>query len=789
MPKIEHGVIDLTNWDFDKDGIVKLDGEWAFYWKSFLYDTISNQVIPPDSGFVFVPGLWNEKVINGKINTAKGYASYRLLINTNTKQELAIKYINSATSCEIFVDGCSLFSSGTPGKTETTTKPGYKPAVVSFFPKGEKVEIVLQIANFAHKKGGQWETLFFGEKEQIARLNNQNIFIEIILIGCILIMAIFHLVIYFKNTYEKPLLYFGVFALLIAIKFLLSGEHTVYLLGAPKWINLVRIDYLSFYLSILSFLLFVRSLFPNEVHRFATKLFIVAAILSSVSVWVLPLFYFSYIMFYYQLLTIIGGVYAFFILYLAIKRKREGAYYFLFGFILLFACMVHDILNENEMIHSISIVPIGITLFILVKALMLSSQIRNALSLNIKLSAVLKVQNDDYFVLNRKYKTQNEQLIIAKEKAEESDRFKSAFLANVSHEIRSPMNGILGFSQLLRNTNLTEEKKKYYLDILNERGHHLLGVINDIIDVSKIETGQIDVHNDTLNLNDLFDQLYDSYFHVAVKKNLQFIRRNRLSGDEAIIWVDKQKLRQIFDNLIGNALKFTHQGEIEYGCFYKADIIEFYVRDTGIGIAPNEIEIIFNRFNQANKSISNQYGGTGLGLSIVKAYVEKMGGRIWVVSKEGQGSDFRFDLPYFSNMVKNKHTVNVSSVDLSKSQLTILVVEDDLTNAFLLEEILKTIDAKIIHAANGAQAFSIFLNQKEIDIVLLDIKLPDISGYELASRMKATHKHIPIVAQTAFALQGDKAKAIAAGCVDHIAKPIDSAELIYKIKRYTKGLN
>lgn len=788
FPYIENGVVDLTNWNFDTDGVIELNGEWSFFWHTFLYDTLINKTSRVDSVFVNVPGLWNNKTIDGLKIPGHGFASYRLKLKLKTKKELAIKYLNSATACEIYVNGACLLSSGIPGKTKETTNPGYKPGVITFVPNSDVTEIVIQLANFHHRKGGQWTKLYLGEKEQIFQLRDRQIFIQLFLIGSILIMAIFHLVIYFSHRYDKPLFYFGIFALLVAIKFLVSGEHTIYLFFEPQWSNIVRADYLSFYLTVLFFLFFMKSMFNEEINPYVSKIIIFTSLAFSASI-VLPINYFSFGMVYFQVFTILGGCYAFYVLYLAIKRKRESANYFLFGFLLLFVCVIHDVLNENEMIHSKSVVPYGITLFIFVKALMLSSQIRNALLSNIKLSEELKMQNDNYVFLNQKYKTQNDKLKIAKEKAEESDKFKSAFLANISHEIRSPMNGILGFTELIRKKDLSEEKKMFYIDILEERGHHLLGVINDIIDVSKIETGLINLHNDKVDVNELFEQLYSTYNNLAIKKELRLIQRNNLKIDESTILADRQKLRQIFDNLIGNALKFTQTGEIEFGCLVKGEHLQFYVRDTGIGISPDEILIIFNRFNQANNTISSRYGGTGLGLSIVKAYVEKMGGNVWVNSILGQGSTFNFILPFYPKPAPKVIAVHQAEIQLPKPGLFVLLIEDDLTNAFLIKEILLDSKATVLHVKDGKAALAAFKKHIDIDIILMDIKLPDISGYELTRKMKALRPQVTIIAQTAFALEGDREKAIEAGCIDHIAKPINSSELISKIDLYTRNFN
>jgi PAS domain S-box-containing protein len=374
-------------------------------------------------------------------------------------------------------------------------------------------------------------------------------------------------------------------------------------------------------------------------------------------------------------------------------------------------------------------------------------------------------------------KQYEEELFQAKQKAEESDKLKTSFLANMSHEIRTPLNGIIGFAGLLKRQNLDKEKQEKYAEIIHSSSHQLLAIINDIIDISKIEAGQMVVYQEAINISHIITELNYIYKSLAEKKNIEF----RICPMEDILEIssDEVKLKQILNNLLNNALKFTHKGFIELG--YKKQDHEaiFWVRDTGIGIPDDFKRIIFERFRQVEIASNKKYGGTGLGLSISKALVQMLGGRIWLDSEVDKGTTFYFTIPL---SVKNKdnsastlHIANNESIDWHDK--TILIVEDESVNSYYFEEILKNTGANLIFADNGKDAIEKFEKIKMIDLVLLDLKLPDIDGFEVLKQLKKLNSEIKVVAQTAFALSNDKKAAISSGFDGYIAKPIEKAEL------------
>lgn len=391
--------------------------------------------------------------------------------------------------------------------------------------------------------------------------------------------------------------------------------------------------------------------------------------------------------------------------------------------------------------------------------------------------------------LERQVENRTAELLRAKEKAEESDQLKSAFLQNMSHEIRTPMNAIVGFSNLLpRNFNNKANIEKYS-GIITQRSNDLLSLINDILDISKIESGQVDLDYEACDILELFGELelfFKEYQQRLNKQNISFNLKFNGNPSCSNILSDKVKLKQILINLITNAFKFTEEGAVTCSCYDEDEHLHFTVSDTGIGIPENQHGIIFERFMQLRNPDIKVKGGTGLGLSIVKELVHLMGGEIWLESKLGRGSTFHFTIKYIASNFGNEQLPEQIELDeLTFMNKRILIVEDDFYNAEFLKEILTPSQASIIHTEFGEEAIQL-ATKGGIDLVLMDIQLPDLNGYEASAIIKKTHPHIKIIAQTAYASISEKQKALKAGCNDYISKPINQ-ELLFSIMR--KHLN
>jgi len=393
-----------------------------------------------------------------------------------------------------------------------------------------------------------------------------------------------------------------------------------------------------------------------------------------------------------------------------------------------------------------------------------------------------------------------EELILSKEKAVEADNLKSTFLANMSHEIRTPMNGILGFSDLLKSEDSTAEERTHFIDIIHQSGKQLMNIINDILDISKIEVGQVQINKEDTSVNNILDELLTLFKPEIADKEISLNLHKELIDSESVIITDGVRLRQILTNLVNNAIKFTRKGYVEFGYLLVPECagnnsnkdlcLQFYVKDTGIGIPNKKREIIFDRFRQSDESHTRKYGGTGLGLAISRGLVELLGGKIWHESAENEGSTFYFTIPYKIGDPKQILQIEAKYDNhYNWKKHAVLIVEDDDISYNYMSKLLEKTGVKVYRAISGLEAIDFCKGKCKADLILMDIQLPGINGYEATQKIREFLPDIPIIAQTAHALAEDKKKSMNAGCNAFITKPIKRQVLLRTLEKYYKTLN
>ncbi len=375
-------------------------------------------------------------------------------------------------------------------------------------------------------------------------------------------------------------------------------------------------------------------------------------------------------------------------------------------------------------------------------------------------------------------------------RAVNSDKHKSSFLANMSHEIRTPMNSIIGFSNLLSQSQVPDVQKSEFIQYIKSSGQILLNLIDDIIDIAKIEAGEIKIKRSKCQPVKLINELCMTFegYKASIGKEMIELKTS-LPKEEISFKTDQFRVKQILSNLISNAIKFTHEGQVSINLKVLNDrLLEFSVVDTGVGLTKEQLSLVFSRFKRADIQEDKNIKGTGLGLSISKNLVELLGGQMWVSSVHGEGTRFWFQLPYEHILEESDHTslVQENSKDESYNwkNCTFLIAEDDDNSYAYLKELMKKTKVRLVRAVNGNEVVEAVKFSEDIDIILMDIQMPFKTGYEASKEIKAMKPKLPIIAQTAFAMEGDKEKSILAGCDDYITKPLNPEKLFAKINQF-----
>lgn len=791
MPKAEKGLLDLRGWDFEKDGPAALDGEWEFYWSNFYtYQDFQTDKTGP-AGYLKVPGMWGGFIHNGKKAGNKGFATYRLVVKMDRDvSELGIKVPEICGAYVLYIDGQKVASCGTLGKSRETYERKIKPQISKQFDPDREIEIICHIAEFLGGESGFTYSATLGTFTQVYALRSSVLYLDFFLIGAMLIMGLYHFFLFFLRRKNLSPLFFGLFCFLIAGRELFIDEIIILeVFQTLSYTAILQINRFCLHLSIPVFMAYVWVLFPRQNSKTVNTVYIslcLFLVLVQQLLWSLsPLWLFIDSLFRFIALFGIGLV--LFVMIKALIAKKTEAVIFAAGFLLLAATAINDVLFSFYLINTFYMVKIGLFCFIFSQAFLLSRKFSIAFVRVEKLSGELEDKNAELKKL---------------------DKLKDEFLANTSHELRTPLNGIIGIAESLLDGSVEKisETLKKNLSLIIISGRRLSGLVGDILDFSKLKNKDIQLQLKPVDMKVITEMVL--HLSQPLVRDRKIVLKNSIPPAFPTVLGDENRIEQIMYNLVGNAIKFTRSGCVEVGAVVKDAFVEISVTDTGIGIPEQKLETIFESFEQADGSISRNYGGTGLGLSLTKSLVELHKGSIKVDSVPGKGSTFSFTIPLSGkdseNSVNSRH-ISVLTLpgeedeplknrgeqnqagagNQGEKTSVILAVDDEPVNLQVLSNMLSVEKYRVTKMSGGQEVLEICKDEeKRPDIILLDIMMPGMSGFEVCRKLREKYNslELPIIFLTAKTQVEDMVDGLSIGANDYIMKPFSKKVLLSRIE-------
>jgi signal transduction histidine kinase len=782
-PTAIKGILDLTGWNLDKDGPVNLVGEWEFYWRKHLESKdFRNGNLPVRTGFINMPGYWNDYVVDGKALSGDGYATYRLKVIMNDQKGIfALKLRDISAAFTIYVNEKKLGSTGIVGKSFETTVPRSLPKILDFISEADQIEIILQISNFHHRLGGPWEVIRFGREKDVWEVRERSLAFDLILFGCILIMGFYHLGLFTLRSNERSTLYFGLFCFIIALRLLITGErYLICLFPGIGWELMYKLEYLAFYLAVPVFVMFVHSLFFHEFPKLILRIIQFLGIIFSILVIVTPARIFSHTVQLYYIFTIVCCIYGIFVLSLSSVKKREGAFIILIGSLILFLTVINDVLYSTTVIQTGYFAPFGLFIFIYAQAFILSLRFSKSFNL-------IEIQRKELQETNISYQHEIEErrhveetLRESEEKLLRSKKMESLGLlaGGVAHDLNNVLSGIVSYPELILMDLPDDSKLRNPIETMQEAGNRAAAIVQDLLTVAR----GVATTKEPLNLNDLigdylnspeFKKLEQFYPTVTINTNFDTNLFN-IGGSDVHI-------RKVVMNLVSNASEAIEgSGNVTISTMNRyadrplrgyddvniGEYVVLAVSDDGSGISSDDLKRIFEPF-YTKKVIGRS--GTGLGLAVVWNVVQDHKGYIDVTTDEN-GTTFELYFPITREEISGKDFSTPIKYCKGNGE-SILVVDDEESQRDISCKMLDRLGYKTKAVSGGEEAVE-YLKEHAVDLILLDMIMdPGINGRETYERMIKIHPNQKAIIVSGFAETDEVKETQKLGAGKYVKKP------------------
>ena len=784
-PVAKQGVLDLTSWDFSKNGSLDIDGQWEFYWRQLLTPAdFSGGHAHADVAYLTLPAAWNDVVSRGEKLGGKGFATFRLRIMPGMKQrELALHLDNVYSAYRLWADGKLLVEYGVIGKNTATESPGQAFRQPRITIGNQPVELVLQVSNYHYREGGVVSSIELGTPDTLAEDHMRKWGLKLFLVGSCLIMGLYHMVLFLFRRKDRAPLYFGIYCLLWG-GYILTNNSAVRVFYQTIPVQFTdRFDLICAVLSVPVIYTFLRTLYPEEFSLGLQRISWILASVFTVLGLATPTMTFTSAISLYYIFSMLLICYILVMLCRAIKRDRQGAAIILLGCLAIGFAGTNDMLNDLQIIHSMTMMNMGIFVLIFAQSCALSLCFSSAFTTVEHLSA----ERDEHIqALSR------------------MDRLKDEFLANTSHELRTPLNGIIGLAESLSAgaAGPLGEQVLANLEMISGSGRRLNNLVNDILDFSRLKHRDLHLHLLAVDLRSIAEKVLAVTAPLARGKQLQLV--NAIPSGLPLVEGDEDRLQQILFNLVGNAIKFTDQGEVTVAATPVNAEVEISVGDTGLGIPEAKLDAIFNAFEQVDGTSARNHGGIGLGLGISRHLVELHGGRLWAESPPGKGSIFRFTLPISFQMaslgaVKAQAPLSPALPSLFAAPHSpipdpgpdaprVLAVDDDPVNLQVVCNHLRVEGMVVTIAASGPEALALIEKGEVFDLVLLDVMMPGMTGFEVCRGIRRRYNpaELPVLMLTAKNRLTDLSEGLNSGANDYVGKPFAREELLARVNAQLK---